>query len=101
MDIKYQIRVYWYQDDHEGYWVAQTSELPACPGVGETSQEAVANLMDVLRSVAEFSKELGIPMPVPNSSNTSYHSLTDRKKRQRRILHHNTSLRRYLHGDDG
>ena len=98
MDFKYKITVFWYQDKNEGYWVAQTAELPACPGIGDTCQEAITDLIKALNDVYEHSKELGISMPEPLSTEpVRFRPFT---RPQRKLPYRPLSKRRPAHHGD-
>jgi predicted RNase H-like HicB family nuclease len=62
-NIKYEIILYWSQDNHA--FIAEVPELPGCAADGATYQEALANVEVVIREWIETAKELGRPIPVP------------------------------------
>jgi antitoxin HicB len=46
-------------------WLAKAPELPGCMSDGETPQEAVESLMDVIACWIEAAEEYSRPVPVP------------------------------------
>ena len=62
-DIRYEIILYWSQEDQA--FVAAVPELPGCAADGPTYQEAVANAEVVIREWIETARELGRPIPTP------------------------------------
>ena len=62
-DIKYEIIIYWSQDDQA--FIAEVPELAGCAADGPTYQEALANAEVVIREWIETARELGRPIPVP------------------------------------
>ena len=60
---KYEIILYWSQDD-QGF-IAEVPELPGCAADGATYQEALANAEVVIREWIETAQELGRPIPTP------------------------------------
>lgn len=63
MVIKYEIILYWSQDDQA--FIAEVPELPGCAADGATYAEAVANAEVVIRGWIEAAQGLGRPVPVP------------------------------------
>ena len=60
---KYEIILYWSQDDQA--FIAEVPELPGCAADGATYQEALANAEVVIREWMETAQELGRPIPTP------------------------------------
>ncbi|MEA5450181.1 type II toxin-antitoxin system HicB family antitoxin [Leptolyngbya sp. CCNP1308] len=63
MPIKYELIIYWSEDDQS--FVVEVPELPGCAADGETYQEAVANVEIVIHEWIETAQSLGRPTPEP------------------------------------
>ncbi len=63
MTTKYEIIIYWSQEDQA--FIAEVPELPGCAADGKTHQEALANVEVIIREWIETAKELGRPIPAP------------------------------------
>jgi len=63
MTAKYEIIMYWSQEDQA--FIAEVPELPGCAADGKTYQEALANVEVIIREWIETAKELGRPIPAP------------------------------------
>ena len=63
MDIKYELIVYWSNQD--GVFVVEVPELPGCMADGETYEEAVKNAQVVIQEWIETAQELGRDVPTP------------------------------------
>jgi len=63
MTAKYEIIIYWSQEDQA--FIAEVPELPGCAADGKTYQEALANVEVIIREWIETAKELGRPIPAP------------------------------------
>ncbi len=63
VDIKYEIILYWSNDDQA--FIAEVPELAGFAADGATYQEAVANAEVVIREWVETARELGRPIPRP------------------------------------
>ena len=61
--IRYEIILYWSEDDHA--FIAEVPELPGCAADGQTYQEALANAEIVIKEWIETAAELGRPIPEP------------------------------------
>jgi len=61
--IRYEIIVYWSDDDQA--FIAEVPELPGCAADGATYQEAISNAEVVIREWIETATELGRPIPQP------------------------------------
>ncbi len=63
MMLRYEIILYWSQEDHA--FIAEVPELPGCAADGETYQEAIQNVEIIMQEWIETAKELGRPIPEP------------------------------------
>ena len=63
MSSKYEMIVYWSEDDES--FVAEVPELPGCMADGQTYQEAVSNAEVVIQQWIDTAKEEGRPVPEP------------------------------------
>ena len=69
MSIKYELIIYWSEEDN--CFLVEVPELPgciaqrACTHVGETYQDAVANVEVVIQEWIETATELGRTIPKP------------------------------------
>ena len=63
MSIKYELIIYWSEEDKS--FIVEVPELPGCMADGQTYQEAVANVEVVIQEWIETAQELGRPIPVP------------------------------------
>ncbi len=63
MPIKYELIIYWSEEDRA--FIAEVPELPGCAADGETYQAAVANVEVVIQEWIETAQELGRPIPTP------------------------------------
>lgn len=63
MSIKYELIIYWSEEDHT--FVVEVPELPGCMADGETYEEAVTNAKKVIEEWIETAQELGRPIPKP------------------------------------
>ena len=60
---KYEIIMYWSQDDQA--FIAEVPELSGCAADGSTYQQALANVEVVIQEWLETARELGRPIPEP------------------------------------
>jgi predicted RNase H-like HicB family nuclease len=60
---KYEIIVYWSEDDNA--FIAEVPELPGCATDGETYQQAIRNAEIIIDEWIETAQELGREIPVP------------------------------------
>jgi predicted RNase H-like HicB family nuclease len=60
---KYEIIIYWSQDDKA--FIAEVPELPGCAADGETYQAALNNVEVIMKEWIETAKEIGRPIPKP------------------------------------
>lgn len=63
MLIKYELIVYWSEEDQS--FVVEVPELPGCMADGETYEQAVANVQEVIGQWIETARELDRPVPEP------------------------------------
>lgn len=63
MRPKYELSVYWSEDDRS--FVVDVPELPGCMADGETYEQAVANAQTVIEEWIETARERGRPIPQP------------------------------------
>ena len=63
MSIKYELIIYWSEEDHS--FIVEVPELPGCMADGETYEKAVANARQVIEEWIETARELGRPIPEP------------------------------------
>jgi len=62
-DIKYELIVYWSEDD--GAYIVDVPELPGCMADGKTYSEAIRNALIVIEEWMETARELGRSIPIP------------------------------------
>jgi predicted RNase H-like HicB family nuclease len=63
MTLRYEIILYWSQEDQA--FIAEVPELPGCAADGETYQEALKNVEVIMQEWIETAEELGRPIPEP------------------------------------
>lgn len=63
MPIKYELIIYWSEEDKA--FIAEVPELPGCMADGETYEQAVENVRLVIDEWIETAQELGRPIPKP------------------------------------
>ncbi len=63
MSIKYELIIYWSEDDQS--FVVEVPELPGCMADGETYEQAAANARQVIEEWIETAHELGRSVPKP------------------------------------
>ncbi len=63
MKTKYEIIIYWSEDDLA--FIAEVPELPGCAADGPTRQAALKNADVVINQWIATAKELGRPIPEP------------------------------------
>ena len=63
MPIKYELIIYWSEEDKA--FIAEVPELPGCMADGETYEQAVKNVRQVIDEWIETARELGRPIPEP------------------------------------
>lgn len=63
MSIKYELIIYWREEDQA--FIAEVPELPGCMADGETYQDAVLNAQVVIEEWIETARTLGRAIPQP------------------------------------
>jgi len=61
MTNKYEIIIYWSEDDQS--FLAEVPELPGCIADGKTHKEALANVEVIIKEWIETATELKRPIP--------------------------------------
>ena len=64
-EFKYEIILYWSGEDQA--FIAKVPELPGCAADGETYQEALTNVQQIIIEWIDRARELGRPIPSPQS----------------------------------
>ena len=62
-DIKYELIIYWSEDDE--VYLVEVPELPGCMADGRTYNEAIQNALIIIEEWIDTAKELGRDVPVP------------------------------------
>jgi predicted RNase H-like HicB family nuclease len=63
MDWKYELIIYWSQEDQS--YVVEVPELPGCMADGKTYEEAVAQAQVIISEWVETAKAMGRDIPEP------------------------------------
>ena len=63
MDSKYEMIIYWSEEDQT--YIAEVPELAGCIADGHTYEEAVKNAKVVIQEWIETAQKLGRPIPQP------------------------------------
>ena len=63
MDTKYEIIIYWSEEDQS--FIAEVPELAGCMADGKTYQEAIVNAECIIQEWIETARELGRIVPKP------------------------------------
>lgn len=63
MSIRYELIVYWSNEDHA--FIVEVPELPGCMADGQTYQEAVSNAETIIQEWIETARELNRSIPEP------------------------------------
>lgn len=63
MSIRYELIVYWSEEDDS--FVVDVPELPGCMADGKTYEEAVSNARQVIEEWIETARDLGRAVPEP------------------------------------
>jgi predicted RNase H-like HicB family nuclease len=63
MSIKYEVIIYWSEEDKT--FIAEVPELPGCSADGKTYQEALKNVEIIIQEWLETANELGREIPQP------------------------------------
>jgi predicted RNase H-like HicB family nuclease len=61
MSSKYEIIIYWSQEDQA--FISEVPELPGCMSDGQTYQEALLNAETIIKEWIDTAQELGRPVP--------------------------------------
>lgn len=64
MSIKYELIIYWSEEDQS--FVVEIPELPGCMADGQTYEQAATNALKVINEWIETAHKLGRPIPQPN-----------------------------------
>lgn len=60
---KYEIIIYWSEDDQA--YIAEVPELPGCASDGATYDQALKNVEEIIREWLDTARSLGRPIPEP------------------------------------
>lgn len=63
MSIRYELIIYWSDDDQ--CYVVEVPELPGCMADGDSYAQAVANAQLVIEAWVETARQLNRPIPLP------------------------------------
>lgn len=63
MNAKYEIIIYWSEEDKA--FIAEVPELPGCMADGKTYRQALSNAEIIIREWIDTAKELGRDIPEP------------------------------------
>lgn len=63
MSIKYELIIYWSDEDQS--FVVEVPELPGCMADGKSYEQAVVKAQQVIEEWIETARELGRPVPEP------------------------------------
>lgn len=63
MSIKYELIVYWSEDDQA--FLVEVPELPGCMADGSSYEEAIANARQVIEEWIDTAQSLGRSIPKP------------------------------------
>ncbi len=61
--LKYEIIIYWSEQD--GHYIAEVPELPGCMADGETLEDTLSMIQEVMHLWIETAKEDGDRVPEP------------------------------------
>jgi predicted RNase H-like HicB family nuclease len=50
--------------DEDGAWIVECPSIPGCVSQGHSKDEALANILDAIRSCLEVRSEQGMPLTV-------------------------------------
>ena len=62
-DHRYEVVVYWHDDDH--FYVAEAPELSGCRAYGATRSEAMSNIEHAISLWIDTARLCGDPIPQP------------------------------------
>lgn len=63
MESRYELIIYWSDEDHA--FVVEVPELPGCMADGATYQEAVTNAEQIIQEWLHTARDLGRAIPQP------------------------------------
>ena len=63
MSIRYEIIIYWSNEDQ--LFIAEVPELPGCMAHGDTHEAALTNVKEAIELWIDTAKEFGDPVPEP------------------------------------
>lgn len=64
MTPHYHINLFWHEPD--GCWVADVPDLGSCSGLGDTPEEALAEVQVALSGWLAIAREHNLPIPDPS-----------------------------------
>jgi predicted RNase H-like HicB family nuclease len=70
MNTKYEIIMYWSNDDRA--FIAEVPELPGCMAHGATQQDALGNIQQAIELWIESARETGTRVPEPKGRRLMY-----------------------------
>ena len=50
--------------DEDGVWIAECPSIPGCVSLGDTRDEAIANIREAIAACLEVRAELGMPLTI-------------------------------------
>ena len=63
MSVKYEIIIYWSEEDNA--FIAEVPELPGCMADGDSYEKALDNAEVIIQEWIETARDLGRPIPEP------------------------------------
>lgn len=70
MTNKYEIIIYWSDEDHA--FIAEVPELSGCTAHGDTYDSALANIQDAMNLWIKTAKEFDEPIPAPKGRRLAF-----------------------------
>jgi predicted RNase H-like HicB family nuclease len=70
MNTKYEILLYWSNDDKA--FIAEVPELPGCMAHGETQEAALRNIQEAIDLWIDTAHETGLAIPLPRGRKLMY-----------------------------
>ena len=67
---RYEIHIYWSDEDH--VFVAEAPELPGCAAHGNTEELALENVKEAIQLWIDTAREFGDPIPEPKGRRLMY-----------------------------
>lgn len=67
---KYEIIIYWSEDDQA--FIAEAPELPGCMAHGDSHEAALANISTAMELWIETAKEFNDPVPAPKGRRLAF-----------------------------